>query len=156
MIRIVASIREKRSTNSQFENVSVGVDIEANNLELSTPEEIVGRTRQLFQMARSAVQQQLLEVVPERPTPRELPNGHSPAGGNGQSANGNGRSYGRPNPEPTAKQKTLLQKLAHERGLSAEQVGEISRREFGRGVPQLDKNAMSRLLEMLMEQAARP
>jgi hypothetical protein len=168
MFRNVVSLREKRSTSSQFENVSVGCDIEADNLELSSPEEIVGKTRQLFQMARSAVNAELLRAVPERSDAFPMQtssdtngraahgaghaNGHGP---NGNGHNGNGRSYGRPNPEPSAKQKMLLQRLAQERGLSAEEVGDIARREFGRGVPQLDKGAMSRLLEMLMEQATR-
>src|SRR5262249_26996138 len=154
VFRILVSIREKRSTASQFENCSIGCDIEANNLELPSAEAIVEKTRQLFVLARSAVQQQLLDVVPERRRPPaadarrpEKGNGHS--NGNGH-ANGNGRSYGRPDPVPTPKQKMLLSRLAKERGLSPEQVGEIAKRELGRAVPQLDKNGMSRLIEHLM------
>jgi hypothetical protein len=161
MFRIVVSLREKRSTQSQFENVSVGCDIEADNLELSSPEEIVGKTRQLFQMARSAVNAELLRAVPERSEAFPMQtssdtNGraaHGAGHANGH-ANGNGRSYGRPNPEPSAKQKTLLQRLAQERNLSAEQVGEIAKRELGRAVPQLDKHGMSKLIELLMAQVA--
>lgn len=163
MFRIVVSLREKRSTQSQYENATVGVDLEASGLELSTPEEIVGRTRQLFQIARSAVQGELLQAIPER-TPSnghaDGPNGNDHANGNGHHAagrngNGNGRSFGRPNPEPSPKQRVLLQRLAKERGLSAEQVGEAARRELGKSVPQLNRHEMSRLLEMLMEQEAR-
>ena len=155
MFRIVVSLREKRSTATQFENVSIGCDIEANNLELTSPEAIVEKTKQLFALARSAVQQQLLDVVHEHGQPaREHVtgnghNGNGHANGNGHQ-NGNGRSYGRPTPEPTPKQKMLVQRLAKERGLSAEQVGEIARRELGRPVPQLDKHGMSKLIEILM------
>jgi hypothetical protein len=161
MFRILVSIREKRSTNSQFENASIGCDIEANNLELTSAEAIVEKTKQLFVLARSAVQQQLLDVVPEH---GRAENGNGPANGNGphngngngngEPKNGNGRSYGRPTPEPTAKQKVLVQKLAKERGLSAEQVGEIARKEFGRSVPQMDRNALSKLIDVLMQQEA--
>lgn len=169
MFRILVSIREKRSTATQFENASVGCDIEANNLELNSAEAIVEKTKQLFVLARSAVQQQLLDVVPEHGRPENANgNGHSdgdghsggggPANGNGhtngESKNGNGRSYGRPTPEPTPKQRVLLQKLAKERNLSAEQVGEIARRELGRPVPQLDKGGMSKLIEILMASVA--
>lgn len=163
MFRILVSIREKRSTATQFENASVGCDIEANNLELVSPEAIVEKARQLFLLARSAVQQQLLDVIPERrlpPAADEPRNGHHADGrlnSNGHEnghQNGNGRSYGRPDPAPTPKQKMLLSKLAKERNLSAEQVGEIARRELGRVVPQLDKNGMSRLIEIVMGQVA--
>lgn len=171
MIRIVVSLREKRSTQSQFENISIGCDLEANNLELNTPEEIVGKTRQLFQMARAAVQGELLKAIPEHAEPQRpvATNGHT--NGNGASngndhanghTNGNGhaapnsRRFGRPNPEATAKQKVLVQKLAQERGLSAEAVGEMSRREFGCGVPLLNKNDVSKLIEMLMAQPVSP
>lgn len=152
MFRIVVSLREKRSTQSQYENATVGVDLEASGLELSTPEEIVGRTRQLFQIARSAVQGELLQAIPER-TPS---NGDSHNGnGNGHHGNnGNGRSFGRPDPEPSPKQRVLLQRLAKERGLTAEAVGEVARRELGKNVPQLNRHEMSRLLEMLMEQVS--
>jgi hypothetical protein len=164
MFRIVVSLREKRSTNSQYENATVGVDLEASGLELSTPEEIVGRTRQLFQIARSAVQGELLHAIPERTSSNghtDGPNGNDHANGNGHHAaghngNGHGRSFGRPSPEPSAKQRVLLKRLADERRLTAEQVGEIARRDFGKNVPQLDRNEMSRLLEMLMDQAVRP
>ena len=153
MFRILVSIREKRSTATQFENASVGCDIEANNLELTSPEAIVEKTRQLFVLARSAVQQQLLDVVPARPLPPATDEPvRTHTSGNGHD--GNGRSYGRPDPAPTPKQKMLLSKLAKERNLSAEQVGEISRRELGRPVPQLDKHGMSRLIEILMAQVA--
>ena len=161
MFRILVSVREKRSTATQFENASIGCDIEANNLELNSAEAIVEKTKQLFVLARSAVQQQLLDVVPEHGQPRPEhtngnghSNGHSksdgPVNGNGEQKNGNGRSYGRPTPEPTPKQKMLLQKLAKERNLSAEQVGEIARKELGRSVPQLDRNGLSKLIEILM------
>ena len=157
MFRIVVSLREKRSTATQYENASVGVDIEASGLELGSPEAIVGKTRELFAIARSSVQQQLLDVVPEH---GRTENGHANGNGNddrngngnGAPKNGNGRSYGRPTPEPTPKQKMLLQKLAKERGLSAEQVGEIARKELGRSVPQLDRNGLSKLIEILMAQ----
>ena len=163
MFRILVSIREKRSTATQFENASVGCDIEANNLELNSADAIVEKTKQLFVLARSAVQQQLLDVVPEHGR-AENGNGHAngnghsksdaPVNGNGEHKNGNGRSYGRPTPEPTPKQKMLLQKLAKERGLSAEQVGDIARKEFGRAVPQMDRNALSKLIDFLMQQEA--
>jgi hypothetical protein len=163
MFRILVSLREKRSTCSQFENVSVGCDIEADNLELSAPEDILGRARQLFELARSTVDAELARAVPERPDARDAahphPDGHGHANGhgpNGTGHDGNGRGYGRPSPEPSAKQKILLQRLAEERGLSAEDVGDIARREFGRDVPQLDKGAMSRLLDLLMAEEARP
>ncbi len=163
MFRIVVSLREKRSTQSQFENVSVGCDIEADHLELCSPEEILGRARQLFELARSTVYAELARAVPERSDARDAAhpgrNGHGHANGhgpNGHGPNGNGRGYGRPSPEPSAKQKVLLQRLAQERGLSAEDVGDIARREFGRDVPQLDKGAMSRLLDLLMTEEARP
>ena len=163
MFRIVVSLREKRSTATQYENASVGVDIEASGLELGSPEAIVSKTRELFAIARSSVQQQLLDVVPEH---GRSDNGHSNGNGhanghdngngngngNGAQKNGNGRSYGRPTPEPTPKQKMLLQKLAKERGLSAEQVGEIARKELGRSVPLLDRNGLSKLIEILMAQ----
>jgi hypothetical protein len=153
VFRIIVSIREKRSTATQFENASVGCDIEANNLELTSPEAIVEKTKQLFVLARSAVQQQLLSVVPEQ---RHPVTEHANGNGNGHAApkNGNGRSYGRPQPEPTPKQRVLLQKLAKERGLSADQVGEIARRECGRSVPQLDRNGLSKLIDFLMQQEA--
>jgi hypothetical protein len=166
MFRILVSIREKRSTNSQFENVALGCDIEANNLELTSAEAIVEKTKQLFVLARSAVQQQLLSAIPERTAPEPSngtshdtngnghANGDGHSNGNGENKNGNSRSYGRPTPEPTPKQRVLLQKLAKERHLSAEQVGEISRRELGRPVPQLDKHGMSKLIELLMAQVA--
>jgi len=159
MFRILVSVREKRSTATQFENASIGCDIEATNLELNSPEAIVEKAKQLFVLARSAVQQQLLDVVPEHGQTRPEPsngNGHANGNGhrNGDHKNGNGRSYGRPTPEPTPKQKMLLQKLAKERNLSAEQVGEIARRELGRPVPQLDKHGMSKLIELLMAQVA--
>jgi hypothetical protein len=152
MFRILVSVREKRSTATQFENASIGCDIEATNLELNSPEAIVEKAKQLFVLARSAVQQQLLDVVPEH---GQHANGNGQSNGNGHSSgHGNGRSYGRPTPEPSPKQKMLLQKLAKERHLSAEQVGEIAKRELGRSVPQLDKNGMSRLIEILMAQVA--
>lgn len=155
MFRIVVSLREKRSTQSQFENATVGVDLECSGLELASPEEVVQKSRQMFQMARSAVQAELLHAVPERSAANG--NGHHHENGNGhRSGNGNGRSFGRPQPEPSPKQRVLLQRLAKERGLSAEQVGDVARREFGKNVPQLNRHEMSRLLEMLMEQEARP
>ena len=149
MYRIVVSLREKRSTATQYENASVGVDIEASGLELNSPEAILEKSRQLFAIARSSVQQQLLDVVPEH-TEHQNGNGHN-ADSNG-NRNGNGRSYGRATPEPTPKQKMLVQRLAKERNLSAEQVGEISKRELGRAVTQLDKHGMSKLIELLMAQ----
>ena len=102
MFRIVVSLREKRSTQSQYENATVGVDLEASGLELSTPEEIVGRTRQLFQIARYAVQGELLQAIPER-TPSNAraddPNGNDHANGsgnhNGNGGNGNGNGHGK-------------------------------------------------------------
>ena len=161
MYRIVVSLREKRSTATQYENASVGVDIEASGLELNSPQAILDKSRELFAIARSSVQQQLLDVVPEHGQPRsENGNGHANGNGyqngngNGEHKNGNGRSYGRPTPEPTPKQKVLLQKLAKERNLSPEKVGEISKRELGRPVPQLDKHGMSKLIEILMAQVA--
>jgi hypothetical protein len=163
VFRILVSIREKRSTATQFENASVGCDIEANNLELNSAEAIVEKTKQLFVLARSAVQQQLLDVVPEHGRTEHQnggSNGHANGNGhaaehrNGNGQSGNGRPYGRPDPAPTPKQKVLLQKLAKERNLSAEQVGDIAKRELGRAVPQLDKNGMSRLIEILMAQVA--
>lgn len=153
MFRIVVSVREKRSTHSQFENASIGCDLEASGLELSSADEIVRRAREMFQMARSAVQAELLHAVPERRSASG--NGHHPENGNGHR-NGNGRSYGRPQPEPSPKQRVLLQRIATERGLTAEQVGEVARRELGKSVPQLDRHEMSLLLEHLMEREARP
>ena len=124
MFRILVSVREKRSTATQFENASVGCDIEANNLELNSADAIVEKTKQLFVLARSAVQAQLLDVIPEHGRAEHSnghgngngnSNGHSksdaPVNGNGEHKNGNGRSYGRPTPEPTPKQKMLLSKL---------------------------------------------
>jgi hypothetical protein len=159
VFRILVSIREKRSTATQFENASVGCDIEANNLELTSPDAIVEKTKQLFVLARSAVQQQLLDVVPEHGRAENgngtaNGSGHHSGNGSGEHKNGNGHSYGRPTPEPTSKQKMLLQRLAKERGLSAEQVGEIARKEFGRSVPQMDRNALSKLIDFLMQQEA--
>lgn len=151
MFRIVVSVREKRSTHSQFENASIGCDLEASGLELSSPDDVVRKAREMFQMARSAVQGELLHAVPERPAANA--NGHRHENGH---RNGNGRSYGRPQPEPSPKQRVLLQRLATERGLTAEQVGEVARRELGKPVPQLDRHEMSLLLEHLMEREARP
>jgi hypothetical protein len=158
MLTIRVSVNEKRATNSQFENVAVGADLEATNLECLSPEDVQRRTHELFQLARGAVQRQLLEMVPERSggNGHAAPNGHEPSGQNGHAANGNGRSFGRPQPEVTTKQKLLLSRIARERNLSAEQVGEIARRECGRNVPQLDRQGMSHLLEALMAEEARP
>lgn len=153
MLTIRVSVNEKRCTTSQFENVACGADLEATNVEGLTAEDVQRRTHELFQLARGAVQRQLLEMVPESPaqpsgrTNGAAPNGHS--NGNGHQ-NGNGRSYGRPTPEPTARQKIMLQSVAREKGLSAEQVGEIARRELGRRVPQLNKQEISKLIEILM------
>jgi hypothetical protein len=150
MFRILVSVREKRSTATQFENVAVGCDIEADNLELNGADAIVEKTSQLFVLARSAVRRQILDVVHERREPHHADaNGHA-------GADGNGRSYGRPDPSPTPKQRVLLHTLATERGISAEEIGEIARREFGRNVPALDRHEMSLLLERLMAQDARP
>jgi hypothetical protein len=157
VFRICVNYSEKRSTIDQFQNATIGATVEAANLELSTPDAIVEKTKQLFVLARSAVQQQLLDVVPERGRP-ENGNGHAHGNGHrdGNGHNGNGRSFGRPSPEPSPKQRVLLKQLADSHGLSAEAVGEIARRELGKSVPQLNRLEMSRLLQKLMDPEVRP
>ena len=71
----------------------------------------------MLQLARSAVQSELLQAAPEA--------------------------------------EVLVQRIAHSRNLSAEQVGEIARQECGKSVPQLDRQGMSHLLETLMSEEAR-
>jgi hypothetical protein len=170
-ITIRVHLAEKRSTHSQYENQTIGADIEAQGLELHTPEEIHRKTRELLQIARSAIQAQLLEHVPSepamngngRPTTngngngngRPTTNGHDrhPANDN-RNSNGNGRrrSYGRPDPEPTPKQKQFLRQLARERNLDAETVGEICERLVGVPLRSCTRDDLSRLIDAIVEE----
>ena len=148
-VTIRVHLAEKRSTFSQFENLTIGAHIEAEGLELHTPEEVQRKTRELFQLARGAIQAQLLEPPPSSTSrPREeAPRPHA-NGGNGR------RSHGRPSPEPTPKQKQFLKQLAGEKNLSAESVGEICERLVGVPLRSCNRDDLSRLIDALLEGAA--
>ena len=83
MITIRVNLQETRSTDSQFENLKIGAAIEAQNLELNSPEEVQQRCAELFQLARGAIQRQLLEPLPSAAA-RTGANGGTSKGGNGR------------------------------------------------------------------------
>ena len=146
-VTIRVHLAEKRSTTSQYENQTIGADIEASGLELHSAEEIRDKTRELFVLARSSIQAQLLE-------PSAIDNS-LPANHTNNGANGNGRkAYGRPNPEPTAKQKSFLRDLARERNLDAETVGQICERLVGVPLRACTRDDLSKLIDALLEEAA--
>ncbi len=149
MITIRVHLSEKRSTSSQYENATVGAAIEAQNLELVSAEDIARKTRELFQICRGTVQQQLLEPVPSAER-----NGHE---GNGHVSNGNGRrrAFGRPTPEPTAKQRQFLRQIARERDLDAQTVGETCERVVGVPLRSCTRDDLSKLIDALLEERAR-
>ncbi len=149
MITIRVNLQETRSTDSQFENLKIGAAIEAQNLELHTPEQVQQRCAELFQLARGAIQRQLLEPLPSA-TARTSANG----GGKSRGGNGRRRSFGRPQPEPTSKQKQFLRKVARERHLDAETVGQICQRIVGKPVRACNREELSRLIDGLLEEAA--
>lgn len=193
-ITIRVHLAEKRSTHSQYENQTIGADIEAQGLELHTPEEIHRKTRELLQIARGAIQAQLLEGAPSdgervrgdvhhvnghnsngRDVNGHDSNGHAPRAtgprrstshgvngydrGNGNAngnANGTGngrrRSFGRPDPEPTAKQKQFLRQIARERNLDAEAVGDICERLVGVPLRSCTRDDLSRLIDAIVEE----
>ncbi len=147
-VTIRVHLAEKRSTTSQYENRTIGADIEAAGLELHSAEEIRDKTRELLLVARSAIQSQLLEppvTVAQNGNGREQPrNGHE----------GARRALGRPTPEPTAKQKQFLRQIARERNLDAETVGEICERLVGVPLRACTRDDLSRLIDALIEEAA--
>lgn len=166
MFTITVKYDEKRSTTSQYENVTAGVLIEASHLELSDPETVLKKTATLFELAKSAVRRELGEQSGEAPPaerrddrpPSAPTNGHANgnASGNGHH-NGNGsRRYGRPDPntDPTPKQRVLLKKLADERNLGVESVRQICERITGQTIESLDRKGMARLLDGLISGAA--
>lgn len=160
MLTITVRLDEKISTSSQYENRTAGVMLEASNLELSTPDQVLAKSAELFSLARKAVDEQLKPQAPKEPGAEghlgngSKWNGHPPSnGGNGHSnGNGNGRSYGRPAVEPTPKQRTLLRKLAKDRNLGPESIRAICQRIVGKDPRSLDRKDMSRLIEGLLSQ----
>jgi len=141
-ITLRVHVGEKRSPK-QYETISVAADVTAESLEIHTPEEIQQKLRELHMLAGSAVQSQRLELMPTTEAPT-----------NGNGHNGNGRkAYGRPNPEPTAKQKQFLRQLARERNLDAETVGEICERLVGVPLRACTKDDLSKLIDALLEES---
>jgi hypothetical protein len=154
MFTISVKYDEKRSTTSQYENVTAGVLIEASNLELTDPEAVLKKSAQLFELARRAVQRELAQRMSDAPPERLI---EQPVSDSGHaSTSGNGRRYGRgsPDTDPTPKQKALLHKLARERNLGPESIREICERIAGCPVEHLDRKGMGRLIDGLLAGAA--
>ena len=150
MLAITVRHEEKRSTASQYENVHLGVSIEAGNLELHSTAEILERTRQLFALAKASVEKQFADLAvsaPTTPVANDAPSGN---GHNGTNGNGGQRTYGRPQPEPTDKQKRLLNQIARDRHLGAESVREIFERIAGRPIAACDRRDFSKVLDVLV------
>lgn len=165
MLTITVKLDEKRSTTSQYENRTAGVVLEASNLEIASPEDVLKKSAEMFALAQRAVDEQFNGGA-KAPEPKPAPsngngsngNGHAPQG-NGHSGNGNGsgKSYGRPAPgsEPTPKQRQFLRKIAKDRDLGPQTIADICRRITGQDPRNLDKASMSKLIEgLLAEQPA--
>jgi hypothetical protein len=159
MLTITVKLDEKRSTTSQYENRTAGVVLEASNLEIASPEDVLKKSAEMFALAQRAVDEQFNGGAKAATTP-PVPsngngsngNGHSQGNGHSGNGNGNGRSYGRPaqGSEPTPKQRQYLRKIAKDRDLGPQTIADICRKITGQDPRTLDKAGMSKLIEGLL------
>jgi len=166
MLTITVRLDEKRSTTSQYENRTAGVVLEASNLEISTPEDVLKKSAEMFALAQKAVDEQFnggTKAPESKPAPSNgnggNGNGHAPQGnghsgngsGNGNgSGSGSGKSYGRPQDAPSPKQKAFLAKLAKQNRLGPESIREMAVRLTGKEPKDFSKQDMSKFIESLL------
>ncbi len=156
MFTITVKLDEKVSTSSQYENKTCGVFLEQSNIEVASPEELLQKARDLFHLARKAVDEQLGGAA-KAPAPQPVPSNGADGNGHPAQDNGNGRrSYGRPQDAPSPKQRAFLAKLARQRKLGPESIRDMAVRMVGKDPRVFTKQDMSKFLEALLaaEQAA--
>ena len=159
MLTITVKLDEKRSTTSQYENRTAGVVLEASNLEIASPEDVLKKSAEMFALAQKAVDEQFnggARVPESKPEPQPAPSNGNGSNGNGHSGNGNGtgKSYGRPQDAPSPKQKAFLAKLAKQNRLGPESIREMAVRLTGKEPKDFSKQDMSRFIESLLAAAA--
>jgi hypothetical protein len=151
MLTITVKLDEKRSTTSQYENRTAGVVLEASNLEIAAPEEVLKKSAEMFALAQSVIDSQF-EIGAKAPEPKPAPGNENGSTGNGHSnGNENGhRTYGRPQDGPSPKQRAFLAKLAKERKLGPESIRDMAVRVLGKDPRAFTKQDMSKFIESLL------
>ena len=119
--------------------------------ELVTPDDIVPESERIYQLLQTNVDKQILETgfVPPHDYGMHDTLAHNNTNG-GHSSNGNTPKDG-DRWQCSDKQRELILKLVKEHSLDKDEIDNLARQRFGKGVKQLNKMEASGLLDELLD-----